>query len=149
MSVATAEAARICTACKLPKPGDDFRDKYNPHHFNRMCSSCRAKFRKFQAGYRNGWTLEKIVAQRLGNHRHRARELGVDHECTADPNVLAAKWRATGGACKYCGNTFELVKLVMDHIHPLSKGGRNETDNFEFICEGCNCRKHAKLGWQP
>jgi len=44
-------------------------------------------------------------------------------------------------ACIYCGST---VKLTLEHILPLSRGGPNTTDNAIFVCRKCNSSKGSK-----
>ncbi len=40
--------------------------------------------------------------------------------------------------CQYCGNT---KQLTIDHVLPLSKGGKHTWDNVVIACERCNQRK--------
>lgn len=40
--------------------------------------------------------------------------------------------------CQYCGNT---KQLTLDHVVPVSKGGKNTWDNIVTACEKCNNRK--------
>lgn len=40
--------------------------------------------------------------------------------------------------CQYCGST---KQLTIDHIVPLSKGGKHTWDNVVTACERCNQRK--------
>ena len=49
--------------------------------------------------------------------------------------------------CAYCGAAN--VKLTMDHITPLSKGGQTILENIVPACLSCNCKKHTKTGWVP
>lgn len=46
--------------------------------------------------------------------------------------------------CIYCGrNSIEdNIKLHVDHIIPISKGGKNTADNLVTSCEDCNLEKH-------
>lgn len=47
-----------------------------------------------------------------------------------------------GNICLCCGRND--VKLTMDHIVPLSKGGLHSPDNIQPLCGRCNSRKHNK-----
>lgn len=45
--------------------------------------------------------------------------------------------------CQYCGATPPSVVLEVDHIHPVSKGGKNGIDNLVTSCFSCNRGKGA------
>lgn len=42
-------------------------------------------------------------------------------------------------ACAHCGLTGG--KFHVDHIIPLSRGGRDELENLQFLCVRCNLKK--------
>lgn len=46
--------------------------------------------------------------------------------------------------CQYCYNKFNEKKLTIDHVVPLSKGGRHEWTNVVTACSKCNNRKGDK-----
>lgn len=51
-----------------------------------------------------------------------------------------------GYRCRICGATqADGVKLHVDHIIPVSKGGRTEPSNLQTLCERCNLGKSNKL----
>ena len=50
-------------------------------------------------------------------------------------NQLAA------GKCHYCGETFEPDELTMDHIVPVSRGGKSNKGNVVVCCKQCNSDK--------
>lgn len=45
--------------------------------------------------------------------------------------------------CAHCGTTDG--NLTIDHIQPLSMGGRNVLSNFQWLCVPCNARKGKSL----
>ena len=50
-----------------------------------------------------------------------------------------------GFRCVLCGATIDDgVKLHVDHIVPVSKGGRTEMSNLRTLCERCNLGKSDK-----
>ena len=50
-------------------------------------------------------------------------------------------FRAQKGRCAYCGYTHRTRYLVIDHKHPVSRGGGDEIDNLQLLCNSCNMRK--------
>lgn len=50
-----------------------------------------------------------------------------------------------GFRCTICGRSQDDgVKLHVDHIKPVSKGGKTEPNNLRTLCEDCNQGKKAK-----
>jgi len=47
--------------------------------------------------------------------------------------------------CQYCGRKAPEVKLEVDHLLPVSKGGTDEFDNLVTSCRECNSGKLAKI----
>ena len=61
-------------------------------------------------------------------------------------NQLSASQRyealkRASGRCELCGATSDEVRLEVDHIVPRSKGGSNDTDNLQVLCQPCNAGK--------
>lgn len=49
-----------------------------------------------------------------------------------------------GYRCRCCGySVSEGARLHVDHIHPVSKGGRTVEKNLQTLCWGCNMGKGA------
>lgn len=44
--------------------------------------------------------------------------------------------------CNFCGST---KRLQIDHIHPISKGGKSNKENLQILCQPCNLKKFNKL----
>ena len=49
------------------------------------------------------------------------------------------------GICHYCGRKFKSADLTMDHIVPVSRGGRSIRSNVVPCCKECNSRKKYLL----
>jgi hypothetical protein len=47
-----------------------------------------------------------------------------------------------GGRCRRCRRA---INLEMDHIVPVSKGGKTEESNLQILCRRCNRAKCKKL----
>ena len=43
--------------------------------------------------------------------------------------------------CQYCGNRFPEKALTIDHVHPVSRGGKHEWTNLVASCGPCNNKK--------
>lgn len=57
--------------------------------------------------------------------------------------------------CQYCNEPFAVKDLTLDHVLPLSKGGKTEWENIVTACKKCNWSKGDKLmspnrlPWKP
>ena len=47
--------------------------------------------------------------------------------------------------CQYCGGRFKRSELNLDHVIPLSRGGRSTWRNVVCCCVSCNMRKGSRL----
>jgi 5-methylcytosine-specific restriction endonuclease McrA len=45
------------------------------------------------------------------------------------------------GICHYCGKKFPQDQLTLDHIVPVSRGGRSTRGNLVVACLDCNQKK--------
>lgn len=46
-----------------------------------------------------------------------------------------------GYCCQYCHDRFPLDQLTLDHVIPLSRGGRDSWSNVVTACKKCNHKK--------
>jgi 5-methylcytosine-specific restriction endonuclease McrA len=75
-------------------------------------------------------------AQQVNTYKQRLKQNGVFSFSAKDIK------RLTSGVCAYCGET---GKMAVDHVLPVSKGGRHAIGNLLPTCLPCNSSKHAKL----
>ena len=50
-------------------------------------------------------------------------------------------YRKQGGYCAGCTKQFESRNLELDHIVPKSKGGTDQSENLQLLCNDCNRTK--------
>ena len=46
-------------------------------------------------------------------------------------------------SCRYCGASAPDVRLTVDHVTPVSLGGRDEAGNLVAACVDCNAGKSS------
>lgn len=52
--------------------------------------------------------------------------------------------------CLYCNQSFGRRDLSLDHVLPISKGGKTNWENIVAACQKCNGAKGDKThGWKP
>lgn len=47
--------------------------------------------------------------------------------------------------CQYCGRKFTSAELSLDHVTPISRGGKSTWENVVCACLPCNVKKGNKL----
>lgn len=51
--------------------------------------------------------------------------------------------------CQYCNTPYSKQNLTIDHVQPISKGGKTTWDNIVAACNPCNSRKGNKTNIHP
>jgi 5-methylcytosine-specific restriction endonuclease McrA len=55
------------------------------------------------------------------------------------------KSKISSGICYYCKSIVPPNELTMDHLIPLSVGGKSVKNNLVAACKECNSKKKDKL----
>jgi len=80
--------------------------------------------------------ITDLSEQQIKQEKDKAREL------------RRSRWwkeRIARGVCHYCGNSFPPTELTMDHVVPITRGGRSTRGNLVPACKECNNRKKYLL----
>lgn len=80
--------------------------------------------------------IVEVSEQEVKREKEKAREL------------RRSQWwknRLARGLCHYCGKTFALDELTMDHLVPIVRGGKSTRGNVVPACKECNNRKKYLL----
>lgn len=81
--------------------------------------------------------------RRRAIRRAREAEAGFDD---AAVNALVASWKlAKTFTCYYCAERFSTKRMHVDHVIPISRGGKHTSGNVCRSCDNCNHRKRDKL----
>ena len=59
-------------------------------------------------------------------------------------NLRKSRWWQTliaNSSCYYCSKKLSKVEATMDHVVPLSRGGRSNRGNIVVACKACNTKK--------
>jgi len=78
----------------------------------------------------------ELSEQEIKREKDKAREL------------RRSRWwqnRLAKGFCHWCGGTFPAAELTMDHIVPITRGGKSSRGNVVPACKECNSRKKYLL----
>ncbi len=78
----------------------------------------------------------EVSEQEIKREREKSREL------------RRSRWwqnRLAQGHCHWCGGTFPANELTMDHVIPLSRGGKASRNNVVPACKECNSNKKYLL----
>ena len=82
------------------------------------------------------FSIDTIDEALIRAERSKAREL------------RRSRWwqqKTSTGTCWYCGLPVGFKNLTMDHVIPLSRGGRSTKDNLVPCCKACNTKKKSSL----
>lgn len=107
---------KLCSNCKEEKPLKEFAKRYN------LCIDC------YEVKY--------------SEHCYIARTKNYDFT----PDLTGKEWQeikqSQGFKCVHCGKN---LKLTIDHIIPVSKGGLHTKSNIQGLCKPCNSSKNNKI----
>jgi len=92
--------------------------------------------------------VKRMLSQAdVQQHDREARKAVIARERAMMTDSLRYDVLKRGGfRCAICGSTAaDGVKLEVDHIVPVSKGGKTELSNLQVLCDRCNGGKRDKL----
>lgn len=142
--------SKACNACQKIIPLDLFH--LNPKHpegRHRTCKQCRrnetrkryVKYKTKIDTYNSVWQRQHKIRKRVITQRNRCKQLGISG------NVSYRDWKEVlitqNFLCRLCGKA---GNLEMDHIEPISLGGKHERSNIQALCKLCNVRKGYYFG---
>jgi 5-methylcytosine-specific restriction endonuclease McrA len=137
--------SKVCLMCKQAFKPSQNRQKY--------CSEkCCIKYWKLQhLDKRNFWD-KRWQRKDYKLHPEKWRKKNLKRELLKKKSgyrLTPSDWmkilKKYNFSCAECGRQQPEVKLTVDHIIPLIKGGEHSYKNIRPLCLSCNCRKGASL----
>ncbi len=97
------------------------------------------KAKKFLASAKGQLSIVKM------NSRRRSRKAGA---LTENSHLVSGEWflgkqKEQGFRCYYCWSM--PMKMSLEHVVPISRGGKHECSNIVAVCKSCNSSKGNKL----
>lgn len=117
----------------------------NKAYNNQKSREYRSKNKDKVAQWKREWyrAHPEYEVARTSKRRAYLRQNG-GHYTPREWLALCAKYEHK---CLCCG---EMKKLTVDHVLPISKGGRNDISNIQPLCLECNIRKHDRhIDYRP
>lgn len=124
-------------------------DKHRQQYIDRARRWADSNAEKVQKAKR-AWIERQLASDPDGfraralekGRRYRARKNEAPGEFTrAEFETLC---ETMGNVCLRCGITGEFSPLHADHVVAISRGGSNDIDNIQPLCESCNKSKGAR-----
>ena len=88
-----------------------------------------------------GQTYPEIIRRKTAHRRARRKN--------ASGTYTLRQWlelkEQYGHMCLCCGRKEPEIKLTVDHVVPLTKGGDNTINNIQPLCFSCNSTKRTKI----
>ena len=89
-------------------------------------------------------TISEIEAAKEEKYRKESAEY---QRSKMSPSLRYEVMRRDGFRCVLCGRSAkeDHVQLHVDHIQPVSKGGKTELSNLRTLCQDCNLGKSDRF----
>ncbi|MBN1105452.1 MAG: HNH endonuclease [Deltaproteobacteria bacterium] len=97
---------------------------------------------------RRGRTEVRAKKGKLASELDVPREEEVSREKEKARVLRRSAWwtrKVSEGVCHYCRRKVGSAYLTMDHVVPLSRGGKSRKGNLVPSCKECNNRKKSLL----
>lgn len=114
-------------------------NRENPDRVKAWVEANRPRIRAAQKKY----NLLHPEVHVLSRHIRRARKRAATVE-RIKPGIYDRLMAWQKGACPYCHISLDKTNRHLDHLIPLSRGGKHIELNLQLTCKKCNLRKHAK-----
>jgi 5-methylcytosine-specific restriction endonuclease McrA len=114
-----------------------------------MRASAKARGHQYYRDYSQRWrtaNLEHVRAYNAEKSRLRRGLKGNPNGGSYTPDDINSIRERQDCRCAACGRGD--IKLEVDHILAITKGGTNDPANIQLLCGSCNKSKHNHDFWE-
>jgi 5-methylcytosine-specific restriction endonuclease McrA len=137
-----SEGFKHCSKCR-----EDVREWFDNHpdYASVYMATWREDNQEMRREYQKGWYDGNYERYKVYNQNRKARKLGNGGELPQ--GIETVLFEQQEGLCYLCG---ELLyrgfndPLSIDHLVPISRGGRNDTSNVKLAHLSCNMKKSIR-----
>ena len=153
------------TSCFTHRKASMAGKKHNPDTILKMKKSFKAislsnlkpgkpRYGVTNPAWKGGITLDERAYNNARKKKHRAYYSFLESKRRARirgsiGNFTFASWQTLkekyGYQCLMCKLSEPIISLSIDHIIPISKGGKHDISNIQPLCRGCNAKKSNKI----
>lgn len=92
--------------------------------------------------WKDGISKNKKYRSWIKNKRNRLKRSNGGSHTFGEWKALKAQYNWT---CPVCGKSEPEIILTEDHIIPISRGGLDDIENLQPLCQSCNSKKNNKI----
>ena len=107
------------------------------------CKSLFVSLDKSEEGAQSLWDFTQSLKRRITRFETLA-DKSINRQRKVPPKLRLQVLARDGFRCIFCGRTSKETSLHVDHITPVTRGGRNELDFLATLCQECNLGKGAQ-----
>lgn len=142
----------ICKSCRHKKNRENYHKNIEHYRDYFRKRQCNKKWKEYQHQYylKNKKRIIEnqkkdplyLAKKNVRWHKRKARLFGNGGSHTIiEWEILKAQYEYI---CKDCKRKEPEIKLTKDHIIAISKGGSDNIENIQPMCQSCNSRKKDK-----
>ena len=137
---------RVCSKCGKDKVNNDFYYRKDSGKYRADCKECvkaqRSRYRKEQAEKVNASNRKSYAGSLKQRLSRKASLWNLKYGGNITGEQIGRVLVEHGFSCYYCGK--QNAWTHVDHVIPISRGGKNDPRNIVPACNSCNVSKRDR-----
>lgn len=132
----------------MPKKGYRQSEEHKRKHIDKISGNKNGNWkggiRANRNEYTKNWKKQNPIKAQIADRKAKIKRRGL-----LVGSFTFGEWQTMkiqyGHRCPCCKKQEPEIKLTIDHIIPVSKGGSNFIENIQPLCHNCNSKKYTKI----